>query len=64
MVTDTVSRWHFELFTLFKEDQIKAWAKYGHLKLPGAFYDNVTPDIDFTDDAVIQCDVPVVQILL
>ena len=32
--------------------------------LPGAFPDKVTPDIDFTDDAVVHCDAPVVQILL
>ena len=32
--------------------------------LPEAFPGKVTPDIDFTDEAVIQCDVPVVKILL
>ena len=32
--------------------------------LPGAFSDKVTPDIDFTDKAVVQCDVPVGKILL
>ena len=26
--------------------------------------DKVTPDIDFTDEAVVQCDAPVVKILL
>ena len=31
---------------------------------PGAFLDKVTPDIDFTDDIVVQCDSPVVKILL
>ena len=39
-------------------------SKYGHLMLPGAFLDKVTPDIDFTDDIVVQCDSPVVKILL
>ena len=40
-------------------------SKYGHLMLPsGAFPDKVTPDIDFTDETVVQCDVPVVKILL
>ena len=40
-------------------------SKYGHLMLPsGTFPDNVTRDIDFTDEAVVQCDVPVVKILL
>ena len=31
---------------------------------PGAFTDKITPDIDFTDEAVVDCDVPVVKILL
>ena len=40
-------------------------SKYGHLMLPsGTFPDKVTPGIDFTDEAVVQCDVPVVKILL
>ena len=37
--------------------------KYEHLMLPGAFPDKVTPDTDFTDEAVVHCDVPVVKIL-
>ena len=32
--------------------------------LPGAFPDKVTPDIDFIDESVVQCYVPVVKILL
>ena len=32
--------------------------------LPGAFPDKVTPDIDFTDESEVQCDVPVVKIFL
>ena len=39
-------------------------SKYGHLMLPGAFPGKVTPDIDFIDEAVVQCYVPVVKILL
>ena len=40
-------------------------SKYGHLMLPSVtFPDKVTPGIDFTDEAVVQCDVPVVKILL
>ena len=39
-------------------------SKYGHLMLPGAFSENFTSDIDFTDEAVVQCDVPVVKMLL
>ena len=38
--------------------------KYGHMILPGAFPDKVTPDINFTDEIVAQCYVPVVKILL
>ena len=38
--------------------------KYGHLMLPGAFLDKVTPDIDFTDEAAVQYDVPAVKIHL
>ena len=30
--------------------------------LPGAFPDKDTPDIDFTDEAAVKCDVPVVKI--
>ena len=32
--------------------------------LPGVFPDKVTSDIDFTDEEVVQCDVPVVKILI
>ena len=40
-------------------------SNYGYLILPsGTFPDKITPDIDFTDEAVVQCDVPVVKILL
>ena len=39
--------------------------KYGRFMLPSrTFADKVTPGIDFTDEAVVQCDVPVVKILL
>ena len=40
-------------------------SKYGHLMLPsGVFPDKVTTDIDFIGEIVVQCDVPVVKILL
>ena len=42
----------------------KIMLKYGHLMLPGAFPDKVNPDMDFIDEAVVQCYVPVVEILL
>ena len=32
--------------------------------LPGVFPDKVTLGIDFTDEVVVQCDVPVIKILL
>ena len=32
--------------------------------LPEAFPDKVTPNIDFTDEPVVQCDVPFVKIVL
>ena len=37
--------------------------KYGHLMLPGVVPDKVITDIDFTDEAVVQRDVPVVKLL-
>ena len=36
-------------------------SKYGHSMPPGACPDKVTPNIDFTDEAVVQCDVKIVQ---
>ena len=38
--------------------------KYGYLTLPGASSDKVNPDIDFANVAVVQCNVPIVQIRL
>ena len=38
--------------------------KHGHLMLPGAFPDKVTPGIGFTDKDVVPCDVSVVKIIL
>ena len=39
-------------------------SKYGHLMLKGAFPDKITPDIDFVDEAAVQCYISVVKILL
>ena len=47
----------------FKVGEIMV-SKYGRLMLRGTFSDKVTPDIGFTDEAVVQCDVPVVKVLL
>ena len=44
---------------IFKVGEI-VMSKYGHLIPREAFPDKVTPDIDFTDEAVVQCDAPVV----
>ena len=50
-------------FHFFKVDEIMS--KNGHLMLPEAFPDKITPDIDFIHEAVVQCcDIPVVKILL
>ena len=38
--------------------------KIGDLLLPGVIPDKVSPVINFTDEAVVQCDVTVVKILL
>ena len=39
-------------------------AKYGHLTLPWVFSTKLIHDIDFADEAVVQCDIPVVKIFL
>ena len=52
-----------ESITIFQNGQTMVW-KCGHLILPGAFLDNATSNIAFKDEAVVQCDVPVVKILL
>ena len=39
-------------------------SKYGYLMLPGALPGKVIPDIDFKDEVVVQCVVPVVQIFM
>ena len=53
-----------ELFTIFQSGQnngLKLWAFDGY---SGTFPYNVTPDIDFTDELVVQCDVPDVKVVL
>ena len=39
-------------------------SKYVHLMLQRAFPDKVSPGIDFTGGVVVECDVPIVKILL
>ena len=46
----------FELLRIFQVGKIIRRAKKGHLRLAGVFLDKVTSDIEFTDEAVVQCD--------
>ena len=57
-VQNFLSHLHF-----FKVGKIML-SKYGYLMLPGAFPDKATSDIDFIDESVVQCYVPLVKILL
>ena len=53
-----------ESFTIFQSgwnNGVKLWAFDGY---SGAFPYKVTPDIDFTDEVVVQCDVPDVKVVL
>ena len=53
-----------ELFTVFQSEWnnvIRLWAFDGY---PGAFPYKITPGIDFTDEAVVQFDVPDVKVVL
>ena len=60
MIIGTAGRNSLGHLQLFKVGKIML-SKYGHLMLPSlTFPDKVTPGIDFTDEAVAQCDVPVV----
>ena len=43
---------------------IKYWPEFLEYALPDTFPENVIPDIDFMDEAVVQCYVPVVKIPL
>ena len=42
---------------------IKYWPEFLEYTLPDTFPENVIPDIDFMDEAVVQCYVPVVKLL-
>ena len=43
---------------------LNAALDFSNMPWPGAFPEKVTPDINFIDEAVVQCYVPVVKILL
>ena len=52
-----------ESFTIFQsvcDSGVKLWA---FDEYPGAFLDKITSDIDFSDEVVVQCDVPDLKIL-
>ena len=53
MIIGIVSTYLLSYFQFFKVGQIMRRAKYGRLMLPGVFSDEVIPDIDFTDKALI-----------
>ena len=57
-------RWNREEFLLPFFANIKRCHKFIEYVLKGAFPDKVTPDIDFIDEVVNQCYVPVVKIVL
>ena len=53
-----------ELFTIFQSGQnnaVKLWVFGGYSE---AFPYKVTPDIDFTDEVIVQCDVSDVKMVL
>ena len=52
----------FDPLTILEVGKIMV-SKYWYLMLPGEFPDKITHDTDFSDEAVVQCDVPVVELL-
>ena len=54
----------FESFTIFQSGRNNSVEIWAFDATSGAFPGKVSPDFDFTDKAVVQCDVPVVKILL
>ena len=53
-----------ELFTIFhsgRNNGVKLWTFDGYL---GAFPYKVIPDVDFTNEVEVQCDVPYVKVIL
>ena len=63
------THWHCQHITFWvttcQRDRPIMVSKYGYLMLSsGTFPDNVIRNFDFIDEAVVQCDVPVVKILL
>ena len=52
MIIGTIGTYFLILLQFFKLDEIMARVKYGHLMAPGALPGKVTPDTDFTNEAV------------
>ena len=51
----------FTIFQIGRNNGVKLWVFDGY---SGAFPYKVNPDIDFTDEIVVQCDVPDVKVAL
>ena len=52
-----------ESFTIFQSGLNNGVKLCAFDQYPGAFPDKVTSDIDFTDEVVVQCDVPDIKML-
>ena len=61
MTIGTVGTLLFESFTILQSKR-NSGRRNGHLMLKGRYSDKITIYIDFTDEAVVQCDVPVVKV--
>ena len=59
----TVGTQPFESFTFFQNGENNSMRKIWTFDATGAFPYTTTPDIDFTDEAVVQCDVSVIKVL-
>ena len=54
--------WYCRHITFWVIYNFSKWTKHGHVILPGALPNKVTPDIDFKYDAMVECDIQVVKI--
>ena len=64
MIIGTVGVYNFfKSITVCQSEQKMTWVKYKHSMLQGVFPNKVTLDTDFTDEAVVQCEVLVIKIL-
>ena len=53
-----------ELLTIFQSGKNNGLKLWSFDEYSGAFPYKVTPDIGFTDEVVVQCDVPNVKVVL